>query len=55
MYYGDVKEPEAWGSRAYATYGGEDHWAEGGGVIRLICSGDATIDGKIRMTSHDRK
>ena len=45
MYYGDLREPVAWGSRAHATYNSEDHYAEGGGVIKLICSGTATIDG----------
>ena len=47
MYYGNLREPTDWGSRSHSTYGGEDFYADGGGVIKLICSGTATIDGTL--------
>ena len=45
MFYGNLREPVDWGSRTHGSYLTDEYYAEGGGVIRLICSDTATVDG----------
>ena len=44
MYYGSVTNPVDWGSAA--THVESDTSVYGGGVIKIECSGTATIDGR---------